>query len=49
MPFELDDSSALVDDEAIIDEPEMGPMPREGASFGAAEGGIDEVEFLYNE
>jgi hypothetical protein len=51
MPFELDDSGAFVDEEAIIDEPEMGPMPREGASFGAAEGGkgVDEVEFLYNE
>lgn len=51
MPFELDDSSALIDEEAIIDEPEMGPMPREGASFAAAEGGkgVDEVEFLYNE
>jgi len=51
LPFDLDDGSALEDEEAVSDEPEMGPMPREGASFGAAEGGkgVDEVEFMYNE
>ena len=51
LPFDLDDGSALDDDEVISDEPEKGPMPREGASFAAAEGGkgVDEVEFLYNE
>lgn len=50
-PFDLDDSSAIDDEEQDSSEAEMGPMPREGASFAAAEGGkgVDEVEFLYNE
>jgi len=49
--FDLDDGSAVVEDDLESTEPEMGPMPREGASFAAAEGGkgVDEVEFLYNE
>lgn len=51
LPFDLDEGSALEDEELDNEEPEMGPMPREGASFAASEGGkgVDEVEFLYNE
>ncbi|KZS97748.1 hypothetical protein SISNIDRAFT_423128 [Sistotremastrum niveocremeum HHB9708] len=50
LPFDLDDGSAL-DDDPDPEEPEMGPMPRAGTSFAAAEGGkgVDEVEFMYNE
>jgi hypothetical protein len=51
LPFDLDEGSALDDDDDGEEEREMGPMPIEGASFGAAEGGrgVDEVEFMYHE
>jgi len=51
LPFDLDEGSALEDDDIESAEPEMGPMPIEGMSFGAAEGGrgVDEVEFMYHE
>jgi hypothetical protein len=51
IPFDLDEGSALDDEDDQEDVPEMGPMPIEGASFGAAEGGrgVDEVEFMYHE
>lgn len=49
LPFDLDDGSAVDDDTEELEEPEMGPMPREQPGPFAGGGGVDEVEYMYNE
>ncbi|KZT12541.1 N1221-domain-containing protein [Laetiporus sulphureus 93-53] len=46
LPFELDESSAIVD-ETEDDEQELGPMPRESSGPFQAGGGVDEVEYAF--
>ncbi|KAF8559062.1 hypothetical protein OG21DRAFT_1503519 [Imleria badia] len=45
LPFGLDDGSAVDLDE--LDEPELGPIPREQSGPFASGGGVDEVEYAY--
>lgn len=45
LPFGLDDGSAVDLDD--LDEPELGPMPREQSGPFASGGGVDEVEYAY--
>jgi len=45
LPFGLDDSSAVDLDD--LDEPELGPIPREQSGPFASGGGVDEVEYAY--
>lgn len=45
LPFGLDDGSAVDLDD--MDEPELGPMPREQSGPFASGGGVDEVEYAY--
>lgn len=50
--FDLDEGSAIQDDEDEDDGLEMGPIPKEKSEpFAAGEGGkgVDEVEYLYGE
>lgn len=47
LPFGLDDSSAIEDENEDEEDEEMGPMPREqNGPFGQG-GGVDEVEYAY--
>ncbi|KAN0097672.1 protein of unknown function (DUF3402) domain containing protein [Tylopilus felleus] len=45
LPFGLDDGSAVDLDD--LDEPELGPIPREQSGPFASGGGVDEVEYAY--
>lgn len=47
LPFGLDDASAVDLEDDEIEEPEMGPMPREENGPFASGGGVDEVEYAY--